>query len=103
MMLSREEIQQAADSVVVQYSKEQAIAIRDILVKDHSVSLTIVGVNEGSLPALEEALRQRLAEAGVETVHYRFRTGESAPIGAVNSAEGANGGKGPYTRSRGWP
>ncbi len=77
--------------MAVQYSKEQAIAIRDIVVKDRSVSLTIVGVKEGSLPAFEEALRQRLAEAGAETVHYRFRTGEAAPIAAANSAEGASG------------
>ena len=112
-MLSREEIQQAADLVAVQYSKEQAIAIRDIVVKDRSVSLTIVGVKEGSMPALEAALRQRLAEAGAETVHFRFRAGEAAPIGAANSAQGASGPAAqtdsarprqrPHTRSRGRP
>ncbi|MFC5653059.1 P-loop NTPase [Paenibacillus solisilvae] len=85
-MLSREEIQQAAESVVAQYSKEQALTVRDIVAKERSVSLTIVGAAEGTLPELEEALRQALVKAGAETVHFRFRSGEAVPGSGTNSA-----------------
>ncbi|BBH24032.1 iron-sulfur cluster carrier protein [Paenibacillus baekrokdamisoli] len=88
-MLSREEIQQTAESIAVQYSTiELSIAIRDVMVRERNVSLTIVGVKEGELSALEGALRQSLSEAGAETVHFRFRAGE--PTASSQSASNAS-------------
>lgn len=83
-MLSREEMQQVAESVAAQHSKGQALTVRDVVAKDRSVSLTIVGVKEGTLPDLEEALRQMLGEAGAETVHLRFRPSEVPSGGGVD-------------------
>ncbi|MDU2243767.1 MAG: P-loop NTPase, partial [Paenibacillus sp.] len=49
--------------------------IRDIMIKEDRVSLTVVGFEKGSEGSAEaeREIRYRLSEAGVEEVHLRFR------------------------------
>jgi ATP-binding protein involved in chromosome partitioning len=89
-MLTREQVVMAAESVAAQYSADAAIAIRDVVVKDRHVSLTVQGASEKEQPSLEASLREALARAGAETVHCRFRSGET-PAGGAHGAAAAGG------------
>ncbi|MBW7477515.1 Mrp/NBP35 family ATP-binding protein [Paenibacillus oenotherae] len=96
-MPTREEMITAAEAAAAQYSADGAIAIRDVMVRDRHVSLTVLGVSEGAEPSLESALREALAGAGAETVHFRFRAGDAhaeAPAqGAASAAAAAGAGR----------
>ncbi|QYR22212.1 Mrp/NBP35 family ATP-binding protein [Paenibacillus sp. sptzw28] len=89
-MLTREQVVMAAESVAAQYSADAAIAIRDVVVKDRHVSLTVQGASEKAQPSLEASLREALTRAGAETVHCRFRSGET-PSGGAQGATAAGG------------
>jgi len=86
-MLAREQVIEAVDSVTAKYSAEKAV-IRDVMVKDRQVSMTVLGVSAAAQPALEASLREALAPLGAETVHCRFRD-EAAPVAGAASQPAA--------------
>ncbi|MBW7452795.1 MRP family ATP-binding protein, partial [Paenibacillus sepulcri] len=88
-MLTREEAISAAEAVAVRYSKDGKVSIRDVMVKEGQVSLTVQGVESAAQPAFEAALREAMARLGVETVHSRFRAAAASEEGAA----GADGSK----------
>lgn len=92
-MPTREEIISAAEATAAQFEADGVIAIRDVMVRDRHVSLTVLGVSEGANPSLEGALRDALARAGAETVHFRFRAGEAHADAPAQGRE-AQGGAG---------
>lgn len=83
-MLTREDAIQAVNAVTAQYSAYH-IAVRDVVVKDRQVSLTVLTSSDELKSSLEGALREALAQAGAETVHCRFRALE-APAAAAEQA-----------------
>ncbi|WP_274653953.1 Mrp/NBP35 family ATP-binding protein [Paenibacillus humicola] len=91
-MLTREEAIAAAERAAAAFSAEQAIAIRDVVVKDAGVSMTVQIADEAQRSALEGALREALERAGAETVHLRFRAGDAPAGGAHGAAAGGSGG-----------
>lgn len=95
-MPTREEVIAAAEAAAAQYGADGRISIRDVMVRDRHVSLTVLGVSEGAEPSLESALREALARAGAETVHFRFRAGEAradAPAQGREAQGGAGAGR----------
>ncbi|WP_337103262.1 Mrp/NBP35 family ATP-binding protein [Paenibacillus sp. YIM B09110] len=86
-MLTREQVIDLVGSVTSTYSAD-GITIRDVMVKDRQVSLTVLGAGADVQPALEASLREALAREGVETVRCRFRS-ESAPDAGSSKAEPA--------------
>lgn len=68
--------------------------IRDIMIKEERVSLTVVGFEKGSeaQAEAEREIRFRLSEAGVEDVHLRFREASEQEREAAFSSvrQGAN-------------
>ncbi|NIK80199.1 ATP-binding protein involved in chromosome partitioning [Paenibacillus castaneae] len=93
-MLTREQVMEVVDSVTAAYNAEK-ITIRDVMVRDRQVSMTVLGAGAAAQPALEASLREALARIGAETVHCRFRTegapaaGEAAPSPAAAAAPAA--------------
>ncbi|TCM87445.1 ATP-binding protein involved in chromosome partitioning [Paenibacillus sp. BK033] len=90
-MLTREQALEAVGSVTAPYSAD-AVAVRDVVVKDRQVSMTVLTASEDIRPSLETALREALARAGAETVHCRFRALEGG-AGAAAAPQGQAGGK----------
>ncbi|MGO4370447.1 P-loop NTPase [Paenibacillus sp. MCAF20] len=86
-MLTREQVIDLVGSVTSTYSAD-GITIRDVMVKDRQVSLTVLGAGADVQPALEASLREALAREGVETVRCRFRS-EPAPDAGSSKAEPA--------------
>ncbi|MGO4539629.1 P-loop NTPase [Paenibacillus sp. 2TAB19] len=86
-MLTREQVIDLVGSVTSTYSAD-GITIRDVMVKDRQVSLTVLGAGADIQPALEASLREALAREGVETVRCRFRS-EPAPDAGGSKAEPA--------------
>lgn len=64
--------------------------IRDVMIKEDRVSLTVVGFEKGSgaQAEAEREIRFRLAEAGVEDVHLRFREASEQEREAAFSSAG---------------
>ncbi|PZD96960.1 MRP family ATP-binding protein [Paenibacillus sambharensis] len=97
-MLTREQVLEAISPVLGtdQGTGVEETSVRDIVVKDRQVSMTVL-TNSGEPDApLEEALRAALARAGAETVHLRFRPagGRAAAAGAPGQAPGSSPGAG---------
>jgi len=90
-MLTREQALEAVGSVTAQYSADAA-SVRDVVVKERQVSMTVLTASEEIRPSLEAALREALARAGAETVHCRFRALEGG-AGAAAAPQGQAGGK----------
>ncbi|AZK48910.1 Mrp/NBP35 family ATP-binding protein [Paenibacillus lentus] len=77
-MLSKEHIQAALRPIAEPTLKRSLVElqwIRDMMVKEERVSLTVVCLekNEETQRLLEQEIRDRLASAGVSHVHIRFR------------------------------
>lgn len=77
-MLSREQVQESLRTVMEPATKRSLVElqwIRDIMVKEARVSLTVVCVkaDEETKSALEHEIKGRLAAAEVHDVHIRFR------------------------------
>lgn len=77
-MLSKEHIQAALRPIAEPTLKRSLVElqwIRDMMVKEDRVSLTVVCLekDEETQKQLEQEIRDRLAEAGVNQVHLRFR------------------------------
>ncbi|GMK48528.1 Mrp/NBP35 family ATP-binding protein [Paenibacillus glycanilyticus] len=98
-MLTREQALEAVGSVTAQYSAD-TVSVRDVVVKDRQVSMTVLTASEDIRPSLETALRAALARAGAETVHCRFRALESG-TGAAAAPQGQAGGKGQPAAAKG--
>ncbi|MGO4111467.1 Mrp/NBP35 family ATP-binding protein [Paenibacillus sp. YAF4_2] len=90
-MLTREQALEAVGEVTAKYSAD-SLAVRDVVVKDRQVSMTVLTASEEIRPSLEAALREALARAGTETVHCRFRALESGASAAA-APQGQAGGK----------
>ncbi|MFD1954072.1 P-loop NTPase [Paenibacillus thailandensis] len=89
-MLTREQAIEAVQAVTAQYSAYH-VAVRDVIVKDRQVSLTVLTASDELKPSLEAALREALAQAGAETVHCRFRALEAPPAEQAAAPAGAKG------------
>ncbi|RUT27893.1 DUF59 domain-containing protein [Paenibacillus zeisoli] len=77
-MLSREQVQEALSTVIEPTTKKslaQLQWIRDIMVKEARVSLTVVCVktDEETKSTLDRQIKDQLAAAGINDVHIRFR------------------------------
>lgn len=88
-MLTREQAVEAIELVMAQYSKDQ-VSFRDVMVREQQVSVTVAGASEQAQAAIEAALHKALAPLGVETVHCRFRSGESEKRASASGAAGRN-------------
>lgn len=84
MTLTREQVIDAVESVTAQHKADE-ITIRDVMVRDRQVSMTVLGAGAASQPALEASLREALARLGAETVHCRFRA-EAAPAAGAGAS-----------------
>lgn len=85
-MLTREQVIELVKSETSKYSADGAVSIRDVMVRDRQVSLTVLGAGADVQAALEASLREALAQEGFDNVHCRFRS-EAAP--AKEPAAGA--------------
>ncbi|WP_138756268.1 P-loop NTPase [Paenibacillus sinopodophylli] len=99
MTLTREQAIEAVDSVTAPYIAD-GIAIRDLMVRDRQVSLTVLGAGADTHPALEASLREALARLGAETVHFRFRA-EAAPAAGAGASTPPAAAKAPVAASAG--
>ncbi|MFC4778135.1 P-loop NTPase [Paenibacillus sp. GCM10023252] len=82
-MLTREQVIAAAEQAAAAFgTNADAVVIRDVMVKDRQVSLTVLTSSEEAKPSLEAALREALVRAGAGTVYFRFR-----PMGDHERAE----------------
>ncbi|MDQ0064005.1 Mrp/NBP35 family ATP-binding protein [Paenibacillus harenae] len=91
-MLTREQVIDLVGSVTSAYSAD-GITIRDVMVRDRQVSLTVLGAGADVQTALEASLREALAREGAETVHCRFRS-EPAPDAGSKAKPAAPAGAG---------
>ncbi|WP_054025300.1 Mrp/NBP35 family ATP-binding protein [Bacillus sp. FJAT-28004] len=80
-MLTREQVIEAVELVTAEHKADE-ITIRDVMVRDRQVSMTVLGSGAVLQPALEASLREALARLGAETVHFRFRAGAAPAAGA---------------------
>jgi len=90
-VLTREQVIEAAGRVKRPGEESgPGITVRDVVVKDRHVSLTVLTPSGEPEAPLEAALREALAAIGAETVHVRFRAegGGGAP-GAAQQAGAA--------------
>ncbi|SFF36444.1 ATP-binding protein involved in chromosome partitioning [Paenibacillus algorifonticola] len=92
-MLTREQALEAVEAVTALYTAGE-VAVRDVMVKDRQVSLTVLVASEEAKPSLEAALREALARLGAETVHCRFRALEPAAAADASAQRGAPSGGG---------
>ncbi|MGG1635990.1 MRP family ATP-binding protein [Paenibacillus sp. FSL A5-0031] len=83
-MLTREQVIEAVEIVTAQH-KADGVTIRDVMVRDRQVSMTVLGSGAAMEPALEASLREALARLGAETVHFRFRA-EAAPAAGAGAS-----------------
>ncbi|RXZ82796.1 MRP family ATP-binding protein [Paenibacillaceae bacterium] len=73
-MLTREIAIETVMSIVEQSDNgADAMQIRDCVVRDGQVSMTVLTASGEAEPPLETALREALLRLGAETVHFRFR------------------------------
>ncbi|MBP2002672.1 ATP-binding protein involved in chromosome partitioning [Paenibacillus shirakamiensis] len=77
-MLSREQVQAALRPVAEPITKQSLVElgwIRDIMVKEERISLTVVSANqdESSKAEIEVNVRNLLTAAGANNIHIRFR------------------------------
>ncbi|MEV5026415.1 Mrp/NBP35 family ATP-binding protein [Paenibacillus sp. LPE1-1-1.1] len=100
MTLTREQVIDAVESVTAQHKADE-ITIRDVMVRDRQVSMTVLGVGAASQPALEASLREALARLGAETVHCRFRAEAAPAAGAGASTPPPAAAKAPAAASAG--
>lgn len=87
-MLTREQAVEVVGSVTAQYSAD-SVTVRDVMVRDRAVSMTVLVASEEAKPSLEAALRDALTQAGAETVHCRFRPLAAAADAPAPAAAGA--------------
>jgi len=79
-------------------SREGKVAVRDVMVRDGQVSMTVLTPDGQPDGPFEEALREALVRAGAETVHCRFRpldeqgAQRQAPAAASGAAAGGQAG-----------
>ncbi|WP_419875500.1 Mrp/NBP35 family ATP-binding protein [Candidatus Pristimantibacillus sp. PTI5] len=100
MTLTREQVIDAVESVTAQHKADE-ITIRDVMVRDRQVSMTVLGASAASQPALEASLREALARLGAETVHCRFRAEAAPAAGAGASTPPPAAAKAPAAASAG--
>lgn len=100
MTLTREQVIDAVESVTAQHKADE-ITIRDVMVRDRQVSMTVLGAGAASQPALEASLREALARLGAETVHCRFRAEAAPAAGAGASTPPPAAAKAPAAASAG--
>lgn len=81
-MITREQAYEAVQAAVHDGSEA---TVRDVMVREGKVSLTVVTGDEQGRTALEQRLRAELLERGAEDVHLRFRQPADAP--AASAAE----------------
>lgn len=77
-MLTKEQLQAVLRPIsepVLERSLVDLQWIRDVMIKEDRVSITVVCLQKGSATqeVLEREIRDRLADSGVENVHLRFR------------------------------
>ena len=101
-MLTRElvleAIQPFTEAGQAEDAPKQVVQIRDVMVKDSQVSMTVLTDSEESQPPLEAALRDALERIGAESAHLRFRslTGQAATAAEQTAnPPGANSGQAP--------
>jgi len=90
-VLTREQVIEAAGRVRRPgETSGPGITVRDVVVKDRHVSLTVLTPSGEPDAPLEAALREALAAIGAETVHVRFRAegGGGAPGAAQQAGAG---------------
>lgn len=90
-MLTREQAVEVVGSVTAQYSAD-SVTVRDVMVRDRAVSMTVLVASEEAKPSLEAALRDALTQAGAETVHCRFRPLAAAADAPAPAAAAAGAG-----------
>ncbi|KAA8995927.1 Mrp/NBP35 family ATP-binding protein [Paenibacillus spiritus] len=96
-MLSREQIQEILLPIQdssTGHSLVELQLIRDIMVKEDRISLSLVCLDsdEGRRMELEQAVRDRLQEAGVESVHIRLRDATEHERGQIAQKTGEGAG-----------
>ncbi|GGG07350.1 Mrp/NBP35 family ATP-binding protein [Paenibacillus abyssi] len=72
-MVTREQVMEAIGPVIRSKETADLVMIRDIMVKDRQLSMTVLLSSDEAKPSLEAALREALAPLGAENVHFRFR------------------------------
>ncbi|XEC94588.1 Mrp/NBP35 family ATP-binding protein [Paenibacillus tarimensis] len=100
-MITREQVIEAVRPVIgpKEGTKDaEQIQVRDVVVKDRQISMTVLTADGEAKPPLEAALRAALEPLGAETVHFRFRAvsghesegahGSGAPAAAGGGAQG---------------
>lgn len=93
-MVTREQVMDAIHALNEKAGADP-IAVRDVMVHDRHVSLTVLTASGEAEPPLEAALREALQRAGAETVHFRFRAREGAAAGTGAAAPHAGAAGGP--------
>lgn len=83
-MITRE---QAYDVVKAVVQDGSAATVRDVMVKEGKVSLTVVTADEQGRAGLEQTLKAALQENGAEVVHVRFRQPADAPADSAAAAQ----------------
>ncbi|MBJ6361078.1 Mrp/NBP35 family ATP-binding protein [Paenibacillus sp. GCM10012307] len=81
-MATREQVLEAIAQVVQageSAAESDAFIIRDVVVKELQVSLTVLSNNASVQSTLETALSAVLAPLGIDTIHARFRPLEERP------------------------
>ncbi|MBD2844688.1 Mrp/NBP35 family ATP-binding protein [Paenibacillus sp. IB182496] len=85
-MLTREQVLGRVQPIVKAAAK--GTAVRDIMVKELSVSMTVLVPDQESQPVMEKALQAAIADLGAERVHVRFRPASEPASGAAEEASG---------------
>lgn len=94
-MLTREQVVEAVGRLKGSSGESagaDGVQVRDVVVKDRQVSMTVLTLSGQQDARLEEALRAALMRLGAETVHLRFRpaAGAQAAPGAATAAGGGS-------------
>ena len=99
-MLTREQVIEAAGRVKRPGDGEgTGVAVRDVVVKERQVWLTVLTPGGEKDASLEAALREALAAIGAETVHVRFAAGSGSAGGSgTGTAPGAKPAEGTQVR-----
>ncbi|WP_020620172.1 P-loop NTPase [Paenibacillus daejeonensis] len=98
-MLTREQVLEAIQPFTEAGQEEdapkQVVQIRDVMVKDSQVSMTVLTDSDEAQPPLEAALRDALERIGAESAHLRFRPlTTQAATGAAQTANPAGAASG---------
>jgi len=104
-MLTREQVMEAIRPVTEPDSDKGAdpVQVRDIVVKDRQVSLTVLTPSGQPEGPLEEALRDALVRVGAEAVHCRFRPLAPEQEGGAQRQAPAAAGQAPGGAGAGGP